>query len=164
MGDAIMLLSQSDHTRLCDQIKASEGYRLAAYRCPAGALTVGYGHNCDACPVPGVNRPGDRITAAQARALFESDLELAVEAVCKKLPWARDLSAPRQAVLYDMAFNMGIGQAGKSGLLSFVNTLALVQAGRYAQAAKNMLQSKWARQVGGRAARLARQMSMGEWQ
>ena len=164
MGGTAMSFTESDYTKLCNQIKASEGCRLAAYACPAGALTVGYGHNCDAFPVPGVSRPGDRISDEQAKTLFENDLLLAVDAVWRSLPWAKTLTAPRQAVLYDMAFNMGLGQAGKSGLLSFVNTLALIESGRYAQAAKNMLQSKWARQVGGRAARLARQMSMGEWQ
>jgi GH24 family phage-related lysozyme (muramidase) len=46
------------------------GFRLAAYRCPSGALTVGYGHNCDASPVDGVARVGDRILREEAERLF----------------------------------------------------------------------------------------------
>lgn len=158
-----MPFTDSDTQKLIAQVKASEGFRLDAYRCPAGALTVGYGHNCDASPVPGVSRVGDRITRERADALFERDLSAAVWRVREELPWVIGLSAPRQAVIYDMAFNMGIGSA-KRGLLSFTRTLPLIEQGQYARAAANMLQSEWARQVKGRAVRLARQMETGEWQ
>ena len=155
--------TESDTAKLSEQVKYSEGFRLDAYRCTSGALTIGYGHNCDASPVPGVSSVGDRITREQAESLFESDLAAAVWAVRDALSWVTDLEPARQAVLYDMAFNMGIGRTGKSGLLSFVNTLALVKRGEYANAARNMLLSKWARQVGGRANRLASQMESGRW-
>lgn len=151
--------TESDTAKLSAQVKASEGYRLEAYRCTSGALTVGYGHNCDASPVHGVTKPGDRINKAAAERIFEQDLAAAVWAVRRALPWATDLDSPRQAVLYDMGFNMGLG-----GLLSFKNTLRFIQAGDYTKASRNMLQNKWARQVGNRAVRLSRQMDTGEWQ
>ena len=153
-----MAFTDSDIARLTAQVKESEGCRLAAYRCTAGALTIGYGHNCDALPVKGVSEPGDRISQAGAEALLESDLSAAVWAVRRKFPWVTDLTPARQAVLYDMAFNMGI-----AGLSTFVNTLRMVKDGDYANAARNMLLSKWARQVGGRANRLAGQMENGGW-
>ena len=150
--------SQSDTERLEAQIKASEGLRLEAYYCSAGALTIGYGHNCDASPVEGVVKTGDRITLEQAEALFSKDLASAVWRVREELPWVLDLDPTRQAVLYDMAFNLGIG-----GLLSFQNTLKLIKSGNYAEASRNMLVSKWAKQVGFRAVKLSRQMKTGEW-
>ena len=152
-----------DTRRLEAQIKAGEGLRLDAYRDILGILTVGYGHNCNASPVEGVARVGDRITKELADKLFSEDLSKAVWQARKSLPWVTELSAPRQAVLYDMAFNMGLGVSGVSGLLSFRNTLAMIEAGRYAEASRNMLQSKWARQVKFRAVKLARQMETGEW-
>lgn len=160
------MASFSDHDieRLALQVKESEGLRLAAYRCPAGALTVGYGHNCDASPVDGVNRLGDRITRQEAENLFRKDLTTAVWLTREALPWCLALDAARQAVLYDMCFNMGLGIPGKSGLLSFQRTLDSIARGNYAAAAANMRASRWARQVGGRAERLARQMETGEWQ
>ena len=148
----------SDTQKIEQQIKKSEGLRLAAYRCPAGALTVGYGHNCDASPVDGVSRVGDRITSEEADRLFKTDLSVAVWEARKALPWVTELSAARQAVLYDMAFNMGIGRPGVSGLLSFRNTLELIKNGDYAAASRGMLASKWAVQVKNRAVLLARQM------
>jgi len=56
-----------------------------------------------------------------------------------------------------MAFNLGI-----AGLLKFENTLALIRSGSYAQAAAEMVKSKWAKQVGKRADRLANMMKTGE--
>ena len=58
---------------LTNEIRAKmmqwEGCRLKAYRCPAGVLTIGYGHTG-----PDV-REGMTITAAQAVALFNSDVD-----------------------------------------------------------------------------------------
>ena len=153
-----MPFTERDTERLTAQIQASEGLRLAAYRCTAGRLTVGFGHNCDASPVPGVSKVGDRITREHAEELFQADLAAVVWEVRKALPWVTTLDSPRQAVLYDMAFNMGT-----RGLLGFRNTLRFIEAGDYKRAARNMLQSKWADDVGRRADRLADQMATGEW-
>lgn len=159
-----MNFTPEDRTRLAATIRESEGLRLAAYRCPAGALTVGYGHNCDASPLPGVRREGDRISQAQAESLLCADLDRAIAQVSGALPWLDRLAPARQAVLVDMAFNMGLGIPGSCGLLSFTNTLRHMELGEYAAAAAGMLASKWARQVKGRAIRLSRQMESGQWQ
>ena len=66
--------------------------------------------------------------------------------------------APRQAVLLDMAFNMGA-----EGLLKFGNTLRAAREMRWKDARDGMLASKWAGQVGRRASELAEQMMTGEW-
>ena len=153
-----MPFTERDTERLTAQIQKSEGLRLAAYRCTAGRLTIGFGHNCDTSPVPGVSKVGDRITREQADDLLSKDLSAVVWEVRKALPWVTSLEAPRQAVLYDMAFNMGT-----RGLLGFRNTLRFIESGDYKRAARNMLQSKWADDVGRRADRLADQMATGEW-
>jgi lysozyme len=51
-----------------------------------------------------------------------------------------------QLVLTDMTFNMGIYE-----LLKFKNTLMFIKRGDYKSAAEEMLNSKWAKQVGQRA-------------
>lgn len=155
--------SADDFRLLEAQIKHGEGLRLKAYKDTLGILTIGYGHNCQASPVPGVSTVGDAISQETADMLFTEDLSKAVSGIRSALPWIGKLVPARQAVLFDMAFNMGLGVRGKAGLLSFGNTLALIEAGDYAQASRNMLQSKWARQVGNRAVKLARQMDFGEW-
>ena len=129
------------------QLKRHEGVRLKPYRCPAGRLTLGVGRNLDDCG----------ITLAEAEALLANDLA-ALERKLQRLPWFRALDPVRQDVLINMAFNLGY-----EGLMAFEATLAGVRRGDYAAAARSMLASKWARQVGARARELAEQMRTGRY-
>jgi lysozyme len=77
----------------------------------------------------------------------------------RAFPWYNELDDVRKAVILDMAYNMGVPT-----LKTFRNTLAMVKDGRYVAASQNMLRSLWARQVKGRARRLAKMMETGQWQ
>ena len=70
--------------------------------------------------------------------------------------WFPNLDQVRQDVLIDMAYNLGF-----FGLSTFKNTLAYIANGNYDKAADNMLKSKWATQVKGRAEELAEMMRTG---
>ena len=149
---------------LLAQLRRDEGSvrdkdgRHVAYRCPAGKLTIGYGHNLEANPVPGLGA-GTAMLEHEARALLETDTDVVKGQVTRFFPWTIGLDFPRFAVLVNMAFNMGI-----AGLSTFTNTLEDVKRGDYAGAARRMRASKWASQVKGRAGRLTRQMETGKWQ
>lgn len=123
-----------------------EGLRLKPYKCPSGRTTIGIGRNLD-----------DRgITEAEAHYLLKND----IEGFGKDLDfwysnW-RTLTPNRQAVLLDMCFNMGV-----HGLMGFKKTLDLISDERYEEAAKEMLNSKWAHQVGSRAVELSEMMKEG---
>ena len=155
---------ESNSERLLAQLRRDEGAvrdrdgRHLAYRCPAGKLTIGYGHNLDAEPVPG-KEEGSTMPEYEARALLQKDAALVKGQVTRTFPWAIRLDFPRYAVLVNMAFNMGL-----EGLRSFKNTLEDVKNGNYASAARRMLASRWAGQVKARARRLSRQMETGQWQ
>lgn len=125
-----------------------EGERLKPYRCTAGKLTIGVGRNLDDVG----------ITREESRYLLAGDIKRFQDDLFRALPWARALDEARRGVLLNMAFNLGM-----AGLLGFKNTLELIRTGQYAEAAKAMLASKWAKQVGARADRLARQMETGAW-
>ena len=150
--------------RFLEQLRRDEGAvrdrdgRHTAYRCPAGKLTIGYGHNLEANPLPGIGE-GSTMAEHEAALLLERDAELVKGQVIRALPWSVKLDFPRFAVLANMAFTMGI-----AGLCSFTNTLEDVKKGDYAGAARRMRASKWAFQVGERARRLIRQMETGQWQ
>ncbi len=64
----------------------------------------------------------------------------------------------RADVLYSMAYQMGI-----AGLAGFKNTLAMIAAGKFDEAANGMLNSKWARQTPNRARRHAEVMRSGNY-
>lgn len=129
----------NDH-RLAKQLLTDEGLRLKPYRCTAGKLTIGIGRNLD-----------DRgITEDEALVLLQNDINAFWGQLVVALPWVMSAPEPVQEALLNMCFNLGLG-----GLLTFKQTLALIQAGNYAEAAAAMLESKWAWQVGERAKRLA---------
>lgn len=160
---AAILLPPADLEKLVAQLMRHEGAmrdkkgRHKAYRCSAGALTIGYGHNLDAHPIPGLGAVSF-LNESEARSLLLADLARHERRLREALPFARALEPVRYAVLVNMAFNLGL-----RGVLAFKNTLADVERGDYTAAARRMLRSAWARQTGGRARELARQMAEGAW-
>jgi lysozyme len=136
-----------DRDAMVRQLRLHEGERLKPYRCTAGKLTIGVGRNLE-----------DRgITRDESAMLLANDIADMERELQRALPWVARLDEVRARVLVDMAFNLGI-----VGLLAFKRTLATVEAGDYQQAATMMLDSKWAKQVGGRAERLSRMMATGK--
>jgi len=129
--------------RVAEQLLVDEGLRLKPYRCTAGRLTIGVGRNLE-----------DRgISESEALLLLDNDIADSWGRLAARQPWV--LAAPEavQEALVNMAFNLGV-----AGLLGFKETLALMKTEKYAEAARAMLASKWARQVGKRAERLAAQV------
>ena len=137
--------------REAEEILLDERLKLRAYRDTVGVPTIGVGHT------KGV-KDGDIITKKQAIAFLREDMEDAIEdakSLC--LDW-ENMSGPRKGVMVNMAFNLG-----RDRLSGFKNTLRFINERNYARAATNMLLSKWARQVKGRADRLAYRMMHDEY-
>lgn len=91
-------------------IKESEGLRLQAYRCPAGKVTIGYGHTRTA-------RMGMSITSLQAEELLLSD--------CREVELALNTSGLRLNqqqfdALADFVFNLGVTAFRSSTLIRVV--------------------------------------------
>lgn len=95
------------------KIKAWEGCRLLAYRCPAGVLTIGYGHTGSDVT------PGKRITQAEADALFEKDIRRFAAGVAANLRGA-GVNSNQFDALVSLAYNIGIGAFYKSTLFKKV--------------------------------------------
>lgn len=137
---------------LRDQLIRDEGEVAHAYQDSLGFWTIGVGRLID-------KRKGGSLSRAEIAMLLDNDIQRVTVELSNALPWLQQLDDARRAVLLNMAFQMG-----PAGLLKFRRTLDLVRAGRWADAARAMLQSKWATQTPQRARRLARQMDTGEWQ
>jgi lysozyme len=82
-----------------------------------------------------------------------------VEQLPDAIPVFNDMDEVRQRVLIDMAYNLGI-----AGLKKFRRMLAALERRDYEEAAKELLDSRYADQVKGRAVRNARMMETGEWE
>lgn len=133
--------------KIRERTKRFEGLSLMPYKCPVGEDTIGYGHLIK-----------NGITQAGAEVLLDEDLK-AAEQSAKGLPWFSKLNGPRQAVIIDMIFNIGI-----AGLYGFKKMRAAIEAGDFETAAKELLDSKYARQVAYRARLNAEMLRTGEWQ
>ncbi len=139
------------HRALTDQLKRDEGFMPHAYECTSGALTIGYGRNID-------EKFGGGISRMEAEFLLQNDLNRVISQIRTRWPWFDRLDEARKGVLCAMAFQMGLEGLGK-----FALTLKHVEAGDYAKASAEMLDSTWSRQTPARAQRLADQMRLGWW-
>lgn len=136
-------------------IKRHEGLRLFPYKCSAGKWTVGYGHNLDDNREP---VPSGPITVEQAEEMFRRDFYAAKIACMRVVPNFSTLDDVRRAALVDMAFNLG-----EAKLASFKRFLGALAMREWRQAAREMIDSRWAGQVGIRATRLVFMVLTGEW-
>lgn len=94
-------------------IKRFEGLKLEAYRCPAGVLTIGYGHT-------GADvKEGMRITEEQAEEFLRSDLRH-IERRVQQLVTA-PLTQGQFDALVSFAYNVGLGALERSTLLKRLN-------------------------------------------
>jgi lysozyme len=143
------------------QLKLDEGFRTKAYKDTVGIWTIGYGYNMEANPqklsagvLTSLRDKG--ITEAYAAELLVKEVNAVEKQLQKYIPTWEALGAPRQDVLINMGYNLGV-----PGLMKFKQTLALIQLHKYVETSDRMLQSLWARQVGDRAVRLANLMKKG---
>lgn len=127
---------------LVKQLKRHEGFRAKPYRCTEGYLTVGYGLNLD-----------EGVTENEAHMLLVNKLNALWNELNNEFNdvWWR-LSAPRQAVLLNMAYNLGV-----RGLAKFKRMWAAIREDRNEDVIKEMLDSRYAKQVKKRANELAYQ-------
>jgi len=136
-----------DRPRLRSELSRDEGRERFPYRDTEGILTIGVGWNLEANGLP--EHLIDELLDIGIRAA-ESDLDVLMPG------WREHLSAVRQRVLLNMAFNLG-----RVRLAGFRQMWQAIREQNWAEAAIQMLDSKWARQVGPRAARLAEMMRLG---
>ena len=135
-------------SRLRDMLIRHEGCKLNPYYDSLGIQTIGVGRNLSRKPA---------ISYGEAMMMLDNDLDDAEHDLCNTFPWlvSKD-DTVRHDVLVDMVFNLGIYR-----FKGFKKMIAAYEVDDYEEAARQMLDSKWARQVGKRADELAHMMSMG---
>jgi len=116
------------------------------YECPAGKLTIGYGHNIE----------DNGIDENTAKSLLRVDIMDAQEIAAKNIEGWEKCNSARKSVLIDMCFNMGWPKFS-----TFKKMLAAINDEDWEKAAAEMKDSKWYRQVGIRAKALNKMMLSG---
>lgn len=133
------MISPSDK-RLRGLVSGHEGVRFVAYLCPSGKISIGVGRNIEELG----------LSKEEVEFLFNNDLERCVSELVSSFGWFSELSEVRQAALVDMTFNLG-----KPRFSRFKRMIFALSRHDYREAAVQMLESKWARQVPDRARDLA---------
>jgi len=127
---------------LTAELKRDEGFRAKVYTCSAGKLTVGYGWNLEASEMP------ERIADALLSVSISNAL---IEAT--NFNWFFPLSDVRQRVILNMLMNLGYAR-----FCGFKKMIAALEISDYDEAANQMEDSLWFKQVGDRAVRLVAMM------
>jgi len=137
---------------LAGQLLRHEGLELKLYKCPAGKWTIGAGRNLE-----------DRgITEEEALYLLRNDIEISIDELINTFPWFSRLDGVRQMALVDLHFNLGLGT-----LKTFSKTLSLIEQAiegkvPWSEVSSELLNSRWADQVGHRSQTIANMIRTGE--
>ena len=136
-----------DRQRLFTQLRLHEGVEHKPYKCTAGYLTIGVGRN--------IEERG--LSDDEIDYILNNDVNIATDELVATFDWYADLDPIRQRVVIDMVFNLGMPR-----FKQFKNMIAAIEAGDWMEASNQMMDSRWAQQVGLRASRLAEMMETGE--
>lgn len=121
-------------------LEADEGKKHSPYRCPAGFLTIGVGHNLDTNPL------SDKVIDL----ILEEDIQETIKEA-RKIFLGFDLfSENRQLAIVNMIFNMGA-----AGFQGFNRAIHAIRAGDWEWAAREVRDSLYARQLPARSERVA---------
>ena len=134
---------------LMKELMLDEGYKYEIYADPLGHLTFGVGHLI----TENDEEYGKEIGTPVTKERIEECLQQDIKTVCSELdmnqPWWRSLDNNRQRVIANMCFNLGHPRFSQ-----FKKFIAAMQTSNWEKAAEEMMDSKWATQVGERAIRL----------
>ncbi len=99
-------------------IERFEGFSPTWYKCPAGVLTIGFGHSVE-IGTPPTYKAGQRITQAQGDLILSEDMRKTEAQLVKLLK--RNVSQNQFNALESLLFNIGVGNLEHSHLLEYVN-------------------------------------------
>lgn len=125
-----------DHDLIKKRLIDFEGLVVKAYVCPTGYISVGVGRNLET----------NGITEEEAMYLLNNDIADVIGKLDKHWIAWRKLPITAQYVCIDLVFNMGI-----NSFMSFRMTRAHMEMGDFEKAGIELLNSKYAKQVGRRA-------------
>ena len=128
------------------QLKIDEGVRLMPYKDQFGNLTIGCGRNLTA----------DGISESEMEMMLASDVNHAAVAAATLFNFDATISDERKAALVNLSFNLGEEELSK-----FTQFVGFVNARDWNGAADDLIQTKYATEVGPRAQRICDKLRNG---
>jgi lysozyme len=142
-----------DRTKLVEELTLDEGCVNEVYEDHLGYATFGVGHLVRKSDPEFGKDVGTPVPEQRVQECLERDIDTVCEELDKNMEWWKDLSDNRRRILANMCFNLGYTRLSK-----FKKFIAALQSQDWDTAAVEMMDSKWATQVGARAERLRDRM------
>lgn len=136
-------------------IKLEEGYRQSEYHCSEGFRSIGFGRKLSSIKYESLtNQVANE--KEELKFLRERNAENIGRIVAYNAKAWNNCNMARQAVLLSLAYQLGI-----AGLMKFKKMWLALERNDFESAAKEMLDSLWAKQTPNRARRQAKTMRDG---
>lgn len=139
--------------KLIEELIKDEGYEYEVYEDHLGFATFGVGHLILDTDKEFGQAVGTPVSEKRILECLKNDIGTVCNELDRNMPWWKELGDEKMRVLANMCFNLGITR-----LLKFRKFLAALEAGDFETAGEEMIDSKWATQVGARATRLQRRI------
>ena len=142
-----------DIEKLREQLKIDEGCVYEIYNDHLGFATFGIGHLVRESDTENGLPTGSPISESRVIEAFEQDVQTVLSDCAILYPDFDELPEEAQQIIANMMFNLG-----RPRLSAFKGMKAGVDSRDWNEAADQMVDSRWYRQVGARAERLVERM------
>ena len=139
-----------DINKLREQLKIDEGVKYEVYDDHLGYKTFGIGHLITTKDEEYGAIIGTIVSEKRVNAVFDTDVNTYIDEAKKVFGNLEEMPQEAQQVIVNMCFNMGSPR-----LSQFKKFIKAIHDEDWATASVEMLNSKWAKQVGDRANRLS---------
>jgi len=146
-------MSEMDKDKLLKELIMDEGYKYEIYLDHLGYPTLGVGHLITEKDEEHGKEVGTVVHDDRIKECLNNDIDIVCQELDTNEPWWRGLDDNRQRILANMCFNLGYPRLSR-----FKRFLHALHLQRFEEAAEEMMDSKWATQVGARAERLRDRM------
>lgn len=140
---------------LFDLLQYEEGYRETAYHCTEGYPTIGIGTKIGPKGAD-LSNYTLKVSESLARCMLNEEVQGIRDALVK-YSWYRNLNEDRQIIIKSMCYQMGV-----SGVMKFKKMIAALEKQDFSEAARQALDSRWAKQTPARAERHATVIGWGD--
>ena len=138
-----IIMEENSMDKLIDTLKRHEEVKHFAYRDSLGILTIGCGRNISSSPI----NKGIGISDDEIDFMLQNDIERTIKELSREYPWFNDMEeGARRDAIINMHFNLG-----RARFAGFKKAIGHMEMGDHDQAALEFLDSRWAKQVKGRA-------------
>lgn len=138
---------------LREQLAADEGCKYEIYLDHLGYPTFGIGHLVKESDPEHGQPVGTEVTQKRVEEAFDADIKTTIQDCVNMFDEFYIIPEEAQLILANMMFNLGFPRMNK-----FVKMIAAVYARDWDEAANQMVDSRWYKQVPNRAMRLEKRM------